>query len=61
MKTQNVAPVSAGLNKMLLAPVDDRNRSVVLFPSWPSERWNVRFKLQVWSIIGCWMPFSHPP
>ena len=34
-----------GLNKMLLAPLDDVNRSMLLFPAFPTERWNVRFKL----------------
>jgi hypothetical protein len=34
-----------GLNYMLMAPLDDAKRSMVLFPTWPVERWNVRFKL----------------
>eukprot|EP01052_Picozoa_sp_SAG31_P029883 SAG31_NODE_3012_length_4788_cov_2.735125_2_plen_87_part_00 len=34
-----------GLNKMLLAPLDDQKKSVLLFPAWPVEQWNVRFKL----------------
>lgn len=34
-----------GLNKMLMAPVDDDAKSVVLFPSFPTDRWSVRFKL----------------
>ena len=35
-----------GLNKMLLAPLDDTQKSLVLFPSFPVKRFNVRFKLQ---------------
>jgi|EP01043_Picozoa_sp_COSAG02_P025965 alpha-L-fucosidase 2 len=30
---------------MLMAPLDDRNKSVLLFPAWPVDQWNVRFKL----------------
>jgi hypothetical protein len=34
-----------GLNRMLLAPLDDAKKSVLLFPAWPVAQWNVRFKL----------------
>ena len=34
-----------GLNKMLLAPLDDAKKSMLLFPAWPVAQWNVRFKL----------------
>jgi hypothetical protein len=34
-----------GLNKMLMMPLDDPKRRMVLFPSFPVSRWNVRFKL----------------
>ena len=30
---------------MLMAPLDDTARSMLLFPTWPSDRWNVRFKM----------------
>ena len=30
---------------MLMAPLDDAARSMLLFPTWPSDRWNVRFKM----------------
>ena len=36
-----------GLNKMLMAPLDDRpTLSMLLFPTFPTSIWNVRFKLQ---------------
>ncbi len=34
-----------GLNKMLVAPLDDQNNSVLLFAAFPVAQWNVRFKL----------------
>jgi hypothetical protein len=34
-----------GLNKMLLLPLDDVKRRMIVFPSFPTARWNVRFKL----------------
>ena len=34
-----------GLNHMLMLPLDDVNRTMLLFPSFPVDRWNVRFKL----------------
>lgn len=34
-----------GLNKMLVAPLDDQDKSVILFPAFPVDKWNVRFKL----------------
>jgi len=33
------------LNYMLLSPVDDEKRSLLLLPTWNATRWNVRFKL----------------
>jgi hypothetical protein len=35
-----------GLNKMLMMPLDDEKRSMILFPSFPTHMWNVRYKLQ---------------
>ena len=34
-----------GLNFMLMAPLDDAARSILLFPTWPTDKWNVRFKM----------------
>ena len=34
-----------GLNYMLMSTVDDAKGSVLLFPTWPSAMWNVRFKM----------------
>eukprot|EP00040_Diaphanoeca_grandis_P035429 m.222904 g.222904 ORF g.222904 m.222904 type:complete len:925 (-) comp33386_c2_seq2:269-3043(-) len=34
-----------GLNYMLMAPLDDNEGGVVLFPSFPVNLWNVRFKI----------------
>ena len=30
---------------MLMAPLDDAARSILLFPTWPTDKWNVRFKM----------------
>jgi hypothetical protein len=30
---------------MLMSPLDDDARKMLLFPTWPVDRWNVRFKL----------------
>ena len=35
---------------MLMAPLDDANQSVVLFPTWPVDQWDVSFKL--------WAPYN---
>jgi alpha-L-fucosidase 2 len=34
-----------GLDYMLMAPMDDEQRRILLFPTWPVKRWNVRFKM----------------
>jgi hypothetical protein len=34
-----------GLNYMLLAPLDDAARSMLLFPTFPTDKWDVRFKM----------------
>jgi len=28
-----------GLDYMLMAPLDDEKRGILLFPTWPVERW----------------------
>ena len=37
--------VRTGLDYMLIAPVDDAARSMILFPTFPTGQWNVRFKM----------------
>lgn len=34
-----------GLDYMLLAPLDDEKRGMLLFPTFPTAQWDVRFKL----------------
>ena len=34
-----------GVDYMLMSAVDDAKGSVLLFPTWPVKRWNVRFKM----------------
>ena len=34
-----------GLDYMLMATLDDAKGSILLFPAFPTDRWNVRFKL----------------
>lgn len=34
------------LHEMLLGKLDDANRTITLFPSWPAQLWDVSFKLQ---------------
>ena len=34
-----------GLDYMLMAPLDDAKRTMLLFPSFPTGLWNVRFKM----------------
>ena len=33
------------VNYMLLSPVEDASQSVLLFPTWPTDKWDVAFKL----------------
>ena len=33
------------MHYMLLAPLDDADQRVLLFPSWPTDRWDVHVKL----------------
>merc|ERR1719240_805106 len=33
------------MHYMLLSPLDDENQSVLLFPTWPTAKWDVHFKL----------------
>lgn len=33
------------MHYMLLSPLDDAKQGVLLFPTWPTEKWNVHFKL----------------
>ena len=35
-----------GLNYMLLQSTDDAKRSLLVFPTFDTKRWNVRFKLR---------------
>ena len=41
----NYGFMRTGLDYMLMAPLDDVKRRMVLFPTWPVERWNIRFKM----------------
>ena len=34
-----------GLNYMLMSTLDDDKGSVLLFPAFPAQQWNVRFKM----------------
>ena len=34
-----------GLDYMLMAPLDDEARSMLLFPTFPTGQWDVRFKM----------------
>ena len=34
-----------GLDYMLMAPLDDEKRSMLLFPTFPTAQWDVRFKM----------------
>ena len=34
-----------GLNYMLLSPLDDAKRGMLIFPTFPTQQWDVRFKL----------------
>ena len=34
-----------GLDYMLMAPLDDEARSMILFPTFPTSQWDVRFKM----------------
>ena len=34
-----------GLDYMLMAPLDDDKRSMLLFPTFPTAKWDVRFKM----------------
>jgi alpha-L-fucosidase 2 len=34
-----------GIDYMLMSTVDDEKGSVLLFPTWPTSQWNVRFKM----------------
>jgi hypothetical protein len=45
VNNNQLSGMRTGLNHMLMLPVDDANRSMLLFPSFPVQRWNVRFKL----------------
>tara|TARA_B110000977_G_C10855911_1_gene407705 strand:- start:203 stop:433 length:231 start_codon:yes stop_codon:yes gene_type:complete len=34
-----------GIDYMLMAPIDDVEKKMVIFPTFPTDRWNVRFKM----------------
>eukprot|EP00463_Aulacantha_scolymantha_P006827 TRINITY_DN976_c0_g1_i1.p1 TRINITY_DN976_c0_g1~~TRINITY_DN976_c0_g1_i1.p1 ORF type:complete len:76 (+),score=10.72 TRINITY_DN976_c0_g1_i1:156-383(+) len=34
------------IHYMLLSPLDDEKQSMLLFPTWPVEKWDIYFKLK---------------
>jgi hypothetical protein len=34
-----------GLDYMLMTPLDDTKQTILLFPTFPTDKWDVRFKM----------------
>ena len=42
-----------GMHYMLLAPLDDAKQSVLVFPTWPVDKWDVDFKVGTSCRVSC--------